>query len=193
MSHDLLAGRVASVPVIAPKSRDSRQEKTPCSDLACVKLDFLIGKDCRSNVGRKVKSGGTSLSERRIKILPLSPYSSKIWRKNPAKVLILKDRPWEGGYPRYRPVNPKHKKYLLPKQPPKKFIFVRTNGERRPDFSVPDIPAIVRIICTYNMYVQYRCCTMSRVKHCTYIMAATIWPFSPSAASALPLAPAAQS
>jgi hypothetical protein len=41
----------------------------------------------------------TSLSERKIKTLPISPYSSKTWRENPAKVLIPKDHPWEGGTP----------------------------------------------------------------------------------------------
>jgi mRNA-degrading endonuclease RelE of RelBE toxin-antitoxin system len=34
------------------------QEKTPYPGLALVKLDFLIGKKSRSNVGRTVKSAG---------------------------------------------------------------------------------------------------------------------------------------
>jgi hypothetical protein len=39
------------------------------------------------------------LSQRKIKTLVLSPYSSKTWREHPAKVLIPKDRPWEGVPP----------------------------------------------------------------------------------------------
>jgi hypothetical protein len=44
--------------VIDQKVMSKNEEKTPSPGLAFVKLDFLIGKDCRSNVGRKVKSGG---------------------------------------------------------------------------------------------------------------------------------------
>src|SRR5271157_1717870 len=67
--------------------------------------------------------GETSLSERRIKTLPVSPYSSKTWRKNPAKVLIPIDR-GEGGTPNYQPVNtPRTRK------PPKK-SFPPTHHQR---------------------------------------------------------------
>jgi hypothetical protein len=79
----------------------------------------------------------TSLSERRIKTLPISPYSSKTWQENPAKVLIPKDRPWE-GVPSYRPVNTTRRKIHPSKQPPRKFIFGRTDGE--PENSLSDFP-----------------------------------------------------
>src|ERR1035438_7150120 len=75
-------------------------------------------------------SSETSLSERRIKTLRISPYSSKTWRENPAKVLIPKDRSWK-GVPRYRPVNATTKEYTLPSETPRNFILERTDGEHR--------------------------------------------------------------
>jgi len=73
--------------------------------------------------------GGTSLSERRIKTLHISPYSSKTWRVEPAKVLIPKDWPWRGVVPHYLPVNTKRRKMQSSQATAKKFIFGRTNGE----------------------------------------------------------------
>jgi hypothetical protein len=58
-----------------------------------------MGVQRRENIPEPEPAAETSLSERRIKILPISPYSSKTWRESQAKVLIPKDRPWEGGYP----------------------------------------------------------------------------------------------
>jgi hypothetical protein len=72
--------------------------------------------------------GGTSLSERRIKTLRLSPYSSKTWRENPAKVLIPKDRPWEGGTPLPTSKHQTQKNTSF-QATTKKFILGRTNGE----------------------------------------------------------------
>jgi hypothetical protein len=58
-----------------------------------------MGVQRRENIPEPEPAAETSLSERRIKALPISPYSSKTWLENPAKVLIPKDRPWEGGTP----------------------------------------------------------------------------------------------
>ena len=93
--------RGAPVPVIAQKA--VAQEKAPSPGLGFVKLDFLIGTKWgfqrRENIPEPEPAAETSLSERRIKTLPISPYSSKTWLENPANVLIPKDRPWEGGPP----------------------------------------------------------------------------------------------
>src|ERR1035437_9579916 len=73
----------------------------------------------------------TSLSERKIKTLPISPYSSKTWLENPAKVLIPKDRPWEGAHPPL-PTSKHHtQKNTSFQATTKKFIFRRTDGEPR--------------------------------------------------------------
>jgi hypothetical protein len=45
------------------------EEKPPSRGLALVKLDFLIRKKCRSNVGRKQKSGGTVPKSKKNKYL----------------------------------------------------------------------------------------------------------------------------
>ena len=55
------------------------------------------------------------LSQRKIKTLSLTPDSSKTWQDNHAKVLIPKDRPWEGGYHQCQPVNTRPQK--KPKKP----------------------------------------------------------------------------
>jgi hypothetical protein len=89
----------------APKSHDTRKGP-PSPGLGFVKLDFLIGTKwgptpggSKSPIPDPEPAAETSLSERKIKTLPISPYSSKTWLENPAKVLIPKDRPWEGGTP----------------------------------------------------------------------------------------------
>jgi hypothetical protein len=95
-----------------------KQEKVPLPSLGRVKLDFLLGTKWGFNARREQVppdlAPETSLSERRIKTLRISPYSSKTWRENPSKVLIPKDRSWGEGYPRNRPVNTKAEKYVLP-------------------------------------------------------------------------------
>jgi hypothetical protein len=66
------------------------------------------------------------LSQRKIKTLSLTPYSSKTWQEDPAKVLILKDRSWRGGVPpvptsKHQPAETQEKPSS--KQSPGKFIF----------------------------------------------------------------------
>jgi hypothetical protein len=112
--------------VIAQKAMT--QEKAPSPGLGFVKLDFLIGTKWRS---KPEPAAETSLSERKIKTLPISPYSSKTWLENPAKVLIPKDRPWEGGVPPL-PTSKHHaQKNPSFQATTKKFIFGRTDGEPR--------------------------------------------------------------
>jgi hypothetical protein len=80
-----------------------------------------------------------ALSERRIKTLLLSHYSPKTWRENLAKVLIPKDRPWEGGYHHYQSVNTprtKKPKKILPANPPPKIYFQGKQTEN----SLSDFP-----------------------------------------------------
>jgi YD repeat-containing protein len=79
-SYDAVSnGRSVSVLFIVPKAMT--QEKAPYPGLGLVKLDFLIGTKWGSKAGREPELGGRmSLSERRIKTLPLSHYSSKTWR-----------------------------------------------------------------------------------------------------------------
>src|ERR1035438_6918754 len=60
------------------------RRKGPSPGLGLVKIDFLLGTKWGFNAGRRQKSPTPaleiSLSERRIKTLPISPYSSKTWR-----------------------------------------------------------------------------------------------------------------
>src|ERR1019366_177096 len=125
---------VCPSPVIAQKAMT--QEKAPSPGLGFVKLDFLIGTKWGSKPGGSKSPPSqepepaeeTSLSERRIKTLPISPYSSKTWRENPPKVLIPKDRPWEGVPP--LPTSNHHtQKNTSFQATTKKFIFGRTDGE----------------------------------------------------------------
>src|ERR1019366_9901460 len=131
---------VCPSPVIAQKAMT--QEKAPSPGLGFVKLDFLIGTKWGSKPGGSKSPPSqepepaeeTSLSERRIKTLPISPYSSKTWRENPPKVLIPKDRPWEGGYPRYRPVTTTRRKIHPSKQPPRNLFSGEQTENRLSDF-----------------------------------------------------------
>src|ERR1035438_1441418 len=114
----------------------TRTAEAPFPSLGLVKLDFLLGTKSGFNARSKQEaartSSKTSLSGRRIKTLPISPYSSKIWRENPEKVLIPKDRPWEGG-PRHYPVNTRQpenpKKPVAPTCPENNYFLA--NKRRR--------------------------------------------------------------
>src|SRR5271169_6159311 len=106
----------SSVVIAAERRGDTVEQLIEGSSggLGLVKLDFLLGTKWGFNARREQQpprtSGRTSLSERRIKTLRISPYSSKTWREILSKVLILKDRP-EGGYPpRYQSVNARRRK-----------------------------------------------------------------------------------
>ena len=70
-----------------------RQRAPPLSGLSFVKLDFSLRKNGASNAGPPRRNHP---SRTRIKTLLPSHYYSKTWRKSFAKVLIPKDRPWEG-------------------------------------------------------------------------------------------------
>jgi hypothetical protein len=118
---------VWSALVIAQKAMT--EEKAPSRGPALVKLDFLIGTKLGLQSREEARTGGgTSLSERRIKTLPLSPYSSKTWRKNQAKVLIPKDR---GGVPPLPTSKRQTNKNTSSQATTRKFIFGRTDGEMR--------------------------------------------------------------